>query len=130
MSMIYKSVFRGVFSVILLIMVSSFTIDAPAKKYSPLGRWDYSVPGVGEGYESGTMFISEDGKEYKVTLQLNEYSRVVAEKVVYKKKEMSFTIYVETEEIQVSGSFDGDEFKGSISFSEGDFTITAMRTLK
>jgi hypothetical protein len=130
MSMIYKSVFRGVFSVILLIMVSSFTIDAPAKKYSPLGRWDYSVPGVGEGYESGTMLISEDGKEYKVTLQLNEYSRVVAEKVVYKKKEMSFTIYVETEEIQVSGSFDGDEFKGSISFSEGDFTITAMRTLK
>jgi hypothetical protein len=76
------------------------------------------------------MLISEDGKEYKVTLQLNEYSRVVAEKVVYKKKEMSFTIYVETEEIQVSGSFDGDEFKGSISFSEGDFTITAMRTLK
>ncbi len=128
--MIYKSVLRGVFSVIILIMVSSFTIDAPAKKYSPLGRWDYSVPGVGEGYESGTMLISEDGKEYKVTLQLNEYSRVVAEKVVYKKKEMSFTIYVETEEIQVSGSFDGDEFKGSISFSEGDFTITAMRTLK
>ena len=128
--MIYKSVFRGVFSVILLIMVSSFTIDAPAKKYSPLGSWDYSVPGVGEGYESGTMFISEDGKEYKVTLQLNEYSRVVAEKVVYKKKEISYTIFVETEEIQVAGSFDGDEFKGSISFSEGDFTITAMRTLK
>ena len=126
----YNTVLRGVVSVIVLIMVSSFTIDAPARKYSPLGSWDYSVPGVGEGYESGTMFITEDSKEYKVTLQLNEYSKVVAEKVVYKKKEMSFTIYVETEEIQVSGSFDGDEFKGSISFSEGDFTITAMRTSK
>ena len=122
--------FRGVVSVIVLIMVSSFTIDAPVRKYSPLGSWDYSVPGVGEGYESGTMFITEDSKEYKVTLQLNEYSKVVAEKVVYKKKVINFNIYVETEEIQVSGSFDGDEFKGSISFSEGDFIITAMRTSK
>ena len=121
--------FRGVFSVIILIMVSSFTIDAPAKRFTPVGSWEYSVPGVQAGYESGTMIITEDGKEYKVTMQLNEYSKVVAEKVVYKKKEISFTIYVETEEILISGSFDGDEFKGSISYSEGDFTITAVRTL-
>ena len=121
--------FRGVFSVIILIMVSSFTIDAPAKRFTPVGSWKYSVPGVQAGYESGTMIITEDGKEYKVTMQLNEYSKVVAEKVVYKKKEIRFTIYVETEEIMVSGSFDGDEFKGSISYSEGDFTITAVRTL-
>ena len=120
--------FRGVFSVIILIMVSSFTIDAPAKRFTPVGSWEYSVPGVQAGYESGTMIITEDGKEYKVTMQLNEYSKVVAEKVVYKKKDISFTIYVETEEILVSGSFDGDEFKGSISYSESDFTITARRT--
>ena len=114
---------------IILIMVSSFTIDAPAKRFTPVGSWEYSVPGVQAGYETGTMIITEDGKEYKVTMQLNEYSKVVAEKVVYKKKEISFTIYVETEEILISGSFDGDEFKGSISYSEGDFTITAVRTL-
>ena len=119
--------FRGVFSVIILIMVSSFTIDAPVKKYSPVGSWDYSVPGVGEGYESGTMLISEDGKEYKVTLQLNEYSKVVAEKVVYKKKEMSFTIYVETEEILVAGIFDGDKFTAKLSYSEGEFDLSAVR---
>ncbi len=119
--------FRGVFSVIILIMVSSFTIDAPARKYSPLGSWDYSVPGVGEGYESGTMFITEDGKEYKVTLQLNEYSKVVAEKVVYKKKEMSFTLYVETEEILVTGTFDGDKFTAKLSYSEGEFDLSAVR---
>jgi hypothetical protein len=119
--------FRGVFSVIILIMVSSFTIDAPVRKYSPVGSWDYSVPGVGEGYESGTMFITEDGKEYKVALQLNEYSKVVAEKVVYKKKEMSFTLYVETEEILVTGTFDGDNFTAKLSYSEGEFDLSAVR---
>ncbi len=123
----YNTVLRGVVSVIVLIMVSSFTIDAPVRKYSPVGSWDYSVPGVGEGYESGTMLISEDGKEYKVTLQLNEYSKVVAEKVVYKKKEMSFTIYVETEEILVAGIFDGDKFTAKLSYSEGEFDLSAVR---
>lgn len=123
----YNTVLRGVVSVIVLIMVSSFTIDAPVRKYSPVGSWDYSVPGVGEGYESGTMLISEDGKEYKVTLQLNEYSKVVAEKVVYKKKEMSFTIYVETEEILVAGTFDGDKFTAKLSYSEGEFDLSAVR---
>jgi hypothetical protein len=127
MSMMDKSVLRGVVSVIVLIMVSSFTIDAPVRKYSPVGSWDYSVPGVEEGYESGIMLISEDGKEYKVTLQLNEYSKVVAEKVVYKKKEISYTIYVETEEILISGTFDGDNFSGKLSYFEGDFNITANR---
>jgi hypothetical protein len=123
----YNTFFRGVVSVIVLIMVSSFTIDAPVKKYSPLGSWDYSVPGVGEGYESGTMFITEDSKEYKVTLQLNEYSKVVAEKIVYKKKEMNFTIYVETEEILVTGIFDGDKFIAKLSYSEGEFDLSAVR---
>jgi hypothetical protein len=130
LSMIYKSVLRGVGAMIFLILVSSFTFDAPAMRYTPVGSWEYSVPGVQDGYESGVMIIAEDGKEYKVTMQLNEYFKVDAESVVYKKKDISFTIYVETEEILVSGSFDGDKFKGSISYSEGNFAITAMKTLK
>lgn len=127
--MIYKTVLRGVVSVVLLILVSSFGIDAPVKRYSPVGNWEYSVPGVQADYESGTMIISEDGKDYKVTMQLNEYSKVVAEQVIYKKKEISFTIYVETEEILVSGTFDGDNFTAKLSYSEGDFKLSAIRKL-
>lgn len=128
--MIYKPKLRGVVLMMLLIMVSSFSFDAPVKRYTPVGSWEYSVPGVQEGYESGTMTISDDGKDYKVTMQLNEYFKVDGEKVIYKKKGISFTIYVESEEILVSGFFDGDDFKGSISYSDGDFTITARRTSK
>ena len=125
--MIYKTVLRVVVSVLLLILVSSFTIDTPAMRYTPVGSWEYSVPGVQAGYESGTMIISEDGKDYKVTMVLNEYYKTDAEKVVYKKKSLSFSLWIENEEIRVSGSFDGDNFSGKLSYFEGDFDIAANR---
>lgn len=125
-----KNVSRAWIALIMVVLFSSFSIEASLKKFSPAGTWEYSVPGVQAGYEKGSMIIAEDGKDYKVTMVLNEYSKAEAEKVVYKKKTISFTIWVETEEILVSGSFDKDEFKGSLSYSEGDFSITATRTAK
>lgn len=125
-----KNLSRGLLALLLVIMASSFAVETPLKKFSPVGTWEYSVPGVQPGYEKGSMVIAEDGKDYKVTMELNEYYKTEAEKVVYKKKTISFTIWVETEEILVSGSFDGDEFKGSLSYFEGDFNITAKRTVK
>jgi hypothetical protein len=125
-----KTVFRGLIALLLVVLVSSFAVEPPAKKFTPVGTWEYSVPGVQPGYEKGSMVIAEDGNDYKVTMVLNEYSKTDAEKVVYKKKTISFSLWVETEEILVSGTFDGDEFKGSLSYFEGDYTITARRTAK
>jgi len=113
----------------LVIMLTSFTIDSPVKRFSPVGVWEYSVPGVQPGYESGTMVIARDGKKYKVTLQLNEYFKVEAEKVEYKRKSLSFTVWVETEEIQISGSFEENNYSATLSYFEGDFELTASRKL-
>jgi len=124
-----KTISRGLIFMVLVILVSSFTFDIPAKKYSPVGSWEYSVPGVQVAYESGTMIIAEDGKDYKVSLQLNEYFKVDAENVVYKKKVLSFSVYVETEEILISGTFQGDKFNAKLSYSEGDFDLIAVRKL-
>ena len=123
----YKNVIRVVVSLLLVVTMSSSTFEAPAMKYSPVGSWEYSVPGVQAGYEAGTMTISEDGKSYKVTMQLNEYFKVDAEKVVYKKRALSFSVLVETEEVLVSGTFDDDKFTAKLSYSEGDFDLTALR---
>ena len=125
-----NNVSRGLVALLIVVLVSSFSLESSLVRFSPVGTWEYSVPGVQPGYEKGSMVIEADGKEYKVTMVLNEYSKTEAEKVVYKKKTISFSIWVETEEILVSGSFDGDEFKGSLSYFEGDFSITAKRTAK
>jgi hypothetical protein len=49
---------------------------------------------------------------------------------VYKKNSISFSVYVENEEVKVNGNFEGDDFSGRLSYFEGDFDITAKRTAK
>ena len=51
----YKDVARVVLSLFLVVLISSFTFEAPAMKYSPVGSWEYSVYGVQAGYEAGTI---------------------------------------------------------------------------
>jgi len=126
----YKNVFRGLAVLMVVVLASSFVSEPIAKKYSPAGTWEYSVPGVQPGYENGSMIVAEDGKNYKVTMVLNEYFRTDAEQVVYKKKSINFSVYVENEEVKVNGNFEGDDFSGRLSYFEGDFDITAKRTAK
>jgi hypothetical protein len=123
----FKNVSRVALSIMLVVLVSSFTTVAPAKKFTPVGSWEYSVPGVQPGYETGTMIITQEGKEYKITMVLNEYFKAEAEKVVYNKRALSFSVWVETEEVLVSGAFDGDQFTGKLSYFEGEFDLTAKR---
>ncbi|MEN8228346.1 MAG: hypothetical protein ABFS38_09355 [Bacteroidota bacterium] len=123
----YKTVTRGLTALLLIVLVSSFSYEAPAKKFSPVGTWEYSVPYVPEGYQEGNMIIAENGKEYSVTMAVNEYSSVEAEKVVYNKKEIKFVVWVEGQEIAFAGTFDKDKYSGTVSYSEGDFDMTAHR---
>jgi len=123
----HNNVTRGVVFLLFMVLATSFESPPVTKRYSPAGTWEYSVPGVQPGYENGSMIIAEDDKAYKVTMVLNEYFKTEAEKVVYKRKAISFTIWVENEEVRVSGDFDGDEFKGTLSYFEGDFDISANR---
>jgi hypothetical protein len=122
-----KSIAGILLSLVFLTLTSSFATESSVKKSSPVGSWTYSVPGVPEGYETGTMIISEEGKVLKVTLKLNDYYSVEAEKIVYQKKDLSFSVWVESEEILIAGTFDKDTFKAIVSYFEGDFELTATR---
>jgi hypothetical protein len=123
----YTNASRVMITLLLVVLASSFTVEPPAKKFTPVGTWEYSIPGVQPGYEKGSMIIAEDDKNYKVSMELNEYYQTDAENIIYKKKKISFSFFVETEEILVTGTFDGDDFSGSLSYFEGDFKITAKR---
>lgn len=122
-----KTLSRSLVALVLFVFVSSFTYEAPVKKFSPVGSWEYTVEGVPEGYETGTMIITEAEDNVKVTLALNEYYKTEGEKVAYKKKSLSFIVWVESEQVNISGTFNGDIFDGMVSFSEGDFELKATR---
>ena len=122
-----KTISRSLVALLLVVFVSSFTYEAPAKKFTPVGTWEYAIDGVPDGYESGKMIIVKKDKVFKVTMALNEYYKTEGEKVAYKKKSLSFIVWVEAEEVTVSGTFDGDNFVGVVSLSQGDFDMTAKR---
>ena len=122
-----RTISRSLVALLLVVFVSSFTYEAPAKKFTPVGTWEYTVDGVPQEYETGKMIIVEKDKEVKVSMEINEYFKTEGEKVSYKKKSLSFIVWVESEEVGVSGTFDGDLFEGMVSLSEGDFDITATR---
>lgn len=123
----FKSIAGTLVCLVILTLTSSFAPESSVKKFSPAGSWTYSVPGVPEGYETGTMIISETGKVLKVTLQLNEYYSVEAEKIVYNKKNLSFSVWVESEEVMIAGTFEENTFKAILSYFEGEFEMTATR---
>ncbi|MCK5137000.1 MAG: hypothetical protein KAR19_14535 [Bacteroidales bacterium] len=125
-----KSLTRNLVALLLIVLVASFSYASPAKRFSPVGIWEYSAPSVPEGYQNGEMIIVKKGKEYSVTMALNEYNKTEAESVEYKKKTLKFTLYVENEKITISGTFDKDKFTGTGSYFEGTFDITAARSKK
>jgi len=122
-----NTISRSLVALLLVVLVSSFTFNTPAKKFSPVGNWEYTIEGVPEEYHAGTMIIAEKDKTIGVTMALNEYYKTEGESVVYQKKNLSFVIWVESEEIKISGTFDGDTFNGMVSLSQGDFEVIGKR---
>ncbi len=122
-----KSVSRGFAALFLLVLVSSFSFEDPAKKYSPAGTWEYSAPDVPEGYQEGTMIVVEKDNGYGVTMALNEYNKVDAEKVKFEDQTLTFSVWVEGEEVKLKGTFEGDNFTGTVSYSGGQVKVTAVR---
>lgn len=125
-----KSVFRSLAAVLFVIIVASFSYASPAKKFSPVGTWEYSAPDVPEGYQNGEMIVIDLEDGYGVTMALNEYAQVEADKVEYNKKALTITLYVEYEKVTISGTFDKDTFTGTVSYSMGEADITAVRKAK
>jgi len=126
----FKTVSRGFTALVLVLLVSSFSFEVPSKDYSPVGTWEYSVPAVPDGYQEGTMTVVEKENGYGITMALNEYSKAEGEKVKYEKLALSFSIWVEGDDVKISGTFDKDTFSGTVSYSGGEAKMTATRKKK
>lgn len=122
-----KNVLKSLVFILLFALTATFSFASPTKKFNPAGTWEYSAPGVAEGYTTGEIVIVENEKGYGITMVLNEYNKVEADKVEYKNKSLEYTMYVENELVTVSGTFEKDKFTGTVSYSEGVFEFTAVR---
>lgn len=114
-------------ALLLVFMATSFTNAPTTAKFSPIGTWEYNVPGVPEGYDRGVMVISEGEEGLIVSIGPSEDYLSPTQEVEYKKMKLSFKITVEYEEVLVSGEFNKDLFSGTVSYVEGIFDMTAER---
>jgi hypothetical protein len=128
--MIKKNVFRSVAAAMLVILVASFTSAPIAKKFSPVGTWEYSIVDVPPEYQNGMMVITKTKGGLNVSMGPGGDYMSEAQDVVYKKKNLEFNLQVEYETITISGTFDKDAFEGTVSLSQGDFEISALRKVE
>jgi len=112
---------------VLVIFTTSLTLAPGEKKFSPAGTWEFKAPEAPEGYTTGNLVISKIESGYAVTLEFNEYLKYDAVDVVYKAKKIEFTVYIEGETVNISGTFKRDSFTGESSYSEGVIELTAQR---
>ena len=125
--MSFRKLSTGTIALLMILFLTAMSNDADVKAYTPEGTWDYTAVGVPSGYEVGKIVITREGEEYGATIVFSEYYSVKGEDVVYKNKEITFTVYVEGEEVKLSGTFDGDEFTGSAALYDGTYEMTAKR---
>ncbi|UCG28903.1 MAG: hypothetical protein JSV24_05955 [Bacteroidales bacterium] len=122
-----KNSFGSAVLITVFLLMSSFSTTVPVKKFKPEGTWKYSAPAAPEGYTIGFFIIEKGESGYEVTFMLDEYSKVKANEVNYKRRNLEFVLYLENELVRITGTFEDDKFTGKASYSEGVIDITAVR---
>ena len=125
-----KKVCGSVVLIAVLLLSSSFSMPLVAKKFKPEGTWKYSAPSAPEGYTSGFFVIEKGESGYMVTFVLDEYYKVKATEVKYKKRKLDFVLYLESDMVRISGRFEDEKFIATASYSEGVIDVTAVREEK
>ncbi len=101
-------------------------ISILVKKAKWAGVWDYTVQDVSPEYSKGVLHISKKRKEHTVRVELQS-GTLDTENVMLKKNELSFSVSIEGQIIDVSLTLEGDTFSGQSSSPDGVFQLQGTR---
>ena len=126
MTMNKKSTFLLSF-ILILGLISIIALSATVK--DPVGKWKFTAPGAPYGYDQGLIEIVKDLDEYKATLSFTGMDyKFELEKVKYEDEKLSFSLYLEGEDIYVLMSFSKDDkLSGKALYSQGEVALYATR---
>jgi hypothetical protein len=106
--------------------------QAGASKTDPSGTWKFEAPSAGEGYDSGTILVGMAEKKYTATIIFtgSEY-KIAGEKVKFEKEILTFSIYLEGEEIGTTLKMEtGTKMTGKAVYSGGEVPITLTKSVE
>jgi hypothetical protein len=101
-------------------------------KTDPTGNWKFEAPSADEGYNSGAILVGMAEQKHTVTLIFtgSEY-KIAGEKVKFEKGILSFSVYLEGEEIMATLNMEsGSKMTGKAVYSGGEVPLTLTKSVE
>ena len=117
--------FCTTFLIIFAVLLVGCATSKMAKN-SPNGDWDYTVMNTPDGDVTGTMTIQQNGEGYTGTLT-SPAGTTELNNVTVEDQQLSSSFYYQGTPLQLSGSFSGDTFTGSVDADGQSFPMEAIR---
>ncbi|MEQ6120156.1 hypothetical protein [Reichenbachiella sp. MALMAid0571] len=113
---------KSVFALVAFVMVSSVLMAG----VSPVGTWDYKVLEAPYEYQKGELIVEKADSKYNVKFNINGTEKK-AQNVKFSGSDLTFSTYVENEYITFKIKVSEKEMKGTLTYSEGNMAITALK---
>lgn len=94
--------------------------------YSPVGNWSYVISQTPYGEVSGTFVLTKSGEQYEGRMEGEEGTIALGNlKVADKKLFANFNF--QGYQLELTGTFEGEAFDGSVSMDYNVFPMKATR---
>ena len=119
---------------ILIISIIAGCAGTKAVVYSPVGTWDYTVYNTPNGDSSGKLILTESEDGMTGMLSSPDLGETDLNDLKYRGEEKSlnasFWLDMAGMDLLIQGTFEGDNFTGSINAGEmGVFEMKATRQI-
>jgi hypothetical protein len=115
--------------IVFLLAVIAVSSGQTTKKVDPVGSWKFDAPYAPEGYTTGTIVIGLVEQKHTATMSFagSEY-KLTGENVKVENDTVSFSIFLEGQDIKVSLKGDADaKLVGKAVYSEGEVPLTLTK---
>ena len=122
---------KGIFTLLLFALCAIFTATGQtnSKNATHTGKWKFEAPYAPEGFNTGTIDVkfAEDKYTTSISFPTSGYT-LAGEKAKVEKDNLSFTVFVEGQEVVVYLKSDTDKkMTGKAVYFEGEIPLTLTK---
>lgn len=120
---------KKLFVLAFLFVAFSAAIAAPAQKGNSnvIGEWKYEVPSAPEGYNKGSLIISEEEGKLAGEVKFADGYKIELKNITFEEGTLKCGLYVDYEYVSVNVKINGKEMTGKVNSPEGEMTMKAEK---
>ena len=120
---------KKLFVLAFLFVVVSAAIAAPAQKGNKdvIGEWKYEVSSAPEGYNKGSLIISEKEGKLAGEVKFSDGYKIELKNVTYEDGTFKCGLYVDYEYVSVQAKIEDKAMNGTVNSPEGEMKLKAEK---